>query len=471
MKIDLKNTLLKSDSLRKLSGLDRLVSEVLNEAVIVKDEYRSAVQEEIYSRLKKTLKSPKRYLYLNERYLSSDSIQDHSKIAKSFNVSRAAVSQSISRSMRVLRESFEEDSSIAVNVDEKFWSNRKFNYLRMHEVIDRIFQDRKIETVSVLEAEEILKYSTVKTSLEGVNFSKEMLRLYLVGEYRLFEDSVVKSGRLSDQRHLKDFRRYNFSIYKNSSSKEFDTMKCEKLKALCDIEDFANDLEFHDSDRAVAVANSILLDKSSLAYDLGFQNFRRRVDRIELIDFLVSENLSIESSRIIDLSKLDAMLLAEDDTDRLVLTKLSDDQIEFFDNFFLADIRLNGYGCESEIFVRSSSLKIYDLLHSSKIITTFKHSEYPSLSERVYDLLQIYESMSESSSEIDFIKRLHKLSIFEDDLIRYIYRLNRLDKEFDPDDFYVVLDQSDLLQLQSELKRFFNIDRSLEDLRLQYAAF
>ena len=164
--------------------------------------------------------------------------------------------------------------------------------------------------------------------------------------------------------------------------------------------------------------------------------------------------------------------LQESDADRLILTKLSNDQIDFFDRFFSAEIRLNGYDRESEILVRSSSLKIYDLLHESKIVMSFDHSEYPSLAEKIYDIFKFYESISDSSSEIDFIERLHNaMNIFEDDLIRYIYRLDHLNKTLDPDDFYVILNQDDLVQLQSELKRFFKIDRSLEDLRSQYAAF
>lgn len=482
MKIKLKDTLSEFDDRRRLKGLDRLISDILDKPVRIKDEYRSAVQEEIYLRLKKTHRLSRRYKFLNERYLSSNSLKSHAKIARSFDVSRAAVSQSISRTIRDLKRSFEEDDSITIEIDEKLLPDRKLNYSFVHEVIDRIFQNLDIEMISISDAKKILKDTTAKTSLEGVDFSEEMLKRCLVGDYRTIRDFVVRN-RLFPDRQLKDFRKYNFSIYTDASSNSFETIECEKLRSLCDINDLANDVEFHDYDRALLVANSVILDMSRIAFDLGFSDFRKTVDLKDLSEFLRSEDLSIESSRLVALSKLvslsrlafsprlDISSLYESDTDRLISTRLSNDQIEFFDRFFSAEIRLNGYDRTSEILVRSSSLKIYDLLHESKIVMSFDHSEYPSLAEKIYDLLRFYESISDSSSEIDFIERLHALNIFEDDLIRYIYRVEHLDKTLNLDDFYVILNQDDLVQLRSELKRFFKIDRSLEDLRSQYAAF
>lgn len=471
MKIKLQDTLLEFDDRKRLNGIDRLVSDVLSKPVQIKDEYRSAVQEEIYLRLKKTHQFSRKYTFLKERYLSSDSLKSHAKIARAFDISRAAVSQSISRSIRELKRSFDEDDSVTIELDEKLLPNNKINYSFVHEVIDRLFQDRDIDQISIFEAEKILKDAKVKTSLEGISFSKDMLKRCLVGDYRTIDDFVVRS-RLVPDRKLKDFRRYNFSVYANAISNEFESIKCEKLGSLCKIDDLVNDIEFHDYDRALLVANSIILDMSPVAFDLGFSDFRRTVTLEDLSKFLRSEDLSIDSSRIVSLSKIDKSSLQESDADRLILTKLSNDQIDFFDRFFSAEIRLNGYDRESEILVRSSSLKIYDLLHESKIVMSFDHSEYPSLAEKIYDIFKFYESISDSSSEIDFIERLHNaLNIFEDDLIRYIYRLDHLNKTLDLDDFYVILNQDDLVQLQSELKRFFKIDRSLEDLRSQYAAF
>lgn len=457
-----------------LAGLDRLVSDILNRPVTIIDHYKKYVYDEVFIRVKERLRGPRRLKYFFDRYFSPSGLVSYQKIADSFGVSRAAVSQSIFYSLSILRESFESNEWISFTSESKslmIASNGKLNYRLAAKIADSILKEHQVISCTKFEAADILKSSSELTSLEGMKFTDEELSLILE-DYK-FRDHKVE---IADNRRISkiyDYRTYNYSLIRSAGMYQFQTIESSKLSGLCKIEDLIEDIEFHSFDRSLKVANSILMQKLITGFGLGFENVYRRVEDLEFKEFIL--NLDPEIDHIVTKRKLERSSIKCDElnrTGKILLTTLTDDQIDFFDKILSAEIRINGYTCRDELFVSESSLKFYEIFSNSKIVTRFYDSFERSFLERIIDRYECYETLVYSSNERDFRIRLNQIGIFENSLIEYVYRIKSLGKELDIDDFYLILNEDDLIQLYDELSRFCAFeDLDLEGLKEKHAAF
>lgn len=457
-----------------LVGLDRLVSDILNRPVTIIDDYRKYVYDEVFIRVKKRLKGPRRLKYLSDRYFSPSGIVSYQKIADSCGVSRAAVSQSVFYSLSILRESFESDEWINFTSESEslvVTSNGKLNYRLATKIADSILKEHRVISCTKFEAADILRSFSKLTSLEGMKFTDEELS-FILEDYKLKDHKVeiADNHRISK---IYEYRTYHYSLIRSAGMYQFQTIESPKISRLCKIEDLIEDIEFHSFDRALKVANSILMQKLIAGFGLGFENVYRRVEDSEFKEFIL--NLSPDIDHIIMKRKLERSSIRCDElnhTGKILLTTLTDDQIDFFDKILSAEIRINGYTCRDELLVSESSLKFYEIFSSSKIVTRFYDSFERSFLERIIDSYECYETLSYSSNERDFRIRLNQIGIFENSLIGYVYRLKHLGKELDIDDFYLISSEDDLIQLYDELSRFCaSEDLDFEDLKEKYAAF